>query len=106
MDVYNVQCHDVSFSREPYLTLVPVSAASRQHQVYHSQRSGRLVPEPRPGEWPAAGFFEYESVQAVMRLGGGGGGGGVSEHYSNRSLPRHHERMRSGPHPAYPTPGT
>ena len=73
--------------------------------MYHSQRSGRQALESRPGEWPAAGFFEYESVQAVMRLGGGGGGGGVSEHYSNRSLPRHHERMRSAPHPAYSGPG-
>ena len=86
------------------LTLVPRGAGSRQHQVYHSQRSGRLGLDPRTADWPGAGFFEYESVQAVMRLGGGGGGG-VSEHYSNRSLPRHHERMRSGPHPGYPAPG-
>ncbi|KAF0289188.1 Partitioning defective 3 [Amphibalanus amphitrite] len=55
-------------------------AASRQHQVYHSQRSGRpLGPDPKAGDWTAAGYFEYESVQAMMRLGGGGGGGGVSE---------------------------
>ncbi|XP_043246127.1 partitioning defective 3 homolog B-like isoform X4 [Amphibalanus amphitrite] len=78
----------------------------RQHQVYHSQRSGRpLGPDPKAGDWTAAGYFEYESVQAMMRLGGGGGGGGVSEHYSNRSLPRRHERMRAGPHPGYPAPG-
>ncbi|XP_037089394.1 AF4/FMR2 family member lilli-like [Pollicipes pollicipes] len=67
--------------------------ARRQHQVYHSQRGRRA--EPSAAERPISNYYEYESVQAVAR-GGGGSGGGVDP-TANHSLPRHHERTRSGP---------
>ena len=68
-----------------YLPLItPTPTLSRQQQQYHSQR-GRH-PDPTVPERPASSYYDHE---ADPRPGSGGG-----EH---SSLPRHHERSRSGP---------
>ncbi|XP_037092274.1 uncharacterized protein LOC119112272 [Pollicipes pollicipes] len=80
-----------TFVRPPRVCFVQ-APPRRQHQVGHSQRGRRA--KPSAAEWPISNYYEYESVRVVPH---GGGGSGVVDPTTNHSLPRHHERTRSGP---------